>query len=87
MGEDRGQVGAPVGTGQKDPDQIRREIEVTREQLGETAAALAAKTDVKARAQEKADEVKTTARSNPAPFIAAGVGAVLVIWMLSRRGN
>lgn len=60
MGEDKGQVSAAVGREQKDPEEIRREIEDTREGLGETAAALAAKTDVKARAKEKVDGVKQT---------------------------
>jgi hypothetical protein len=59
MGQDQGQVGA-VTNEQNDPDAIRREIEETREDLGDTAAALAAKTDVKARAKEKVDSVKQT---------------------------
>lgn len=45
-------------TEQKTPDEIRAEIEDVREDLGDTAAALAAKTDVKARAKEKVDDVK-----------------------------
>jgi ElaB/YqjD/DUF883 family membrane-anchored ribosome-binding protein len=40
------------------PEQIRRDIEHTREGLAETAAALAEKADVKARAHEKLDEAK-----------------------------
>jgi ElaB/YqjD/DUF883 family membrane-anchored ribosome-binding protein len=59
MGQDQGQVGA-VTNEQNDPEAIRREIEETREDLGDTAAALAAKTDVKARAKEKVDSVKQT---------------------------
>jgi ElaB/YqjD/DUF883 family membrane-anchored ribosome-binding protein len=57
MGQDKGQVGTPVEN-EKSPDEIRRDIEDTREQLGDTAAALAAKTDVKARAKEKVAGVK-----------------------------
>jgi ElaB/YqjD/DUF883 family membrane-anchored ribosome-binding protein len=60
MGQDKGEVGAAVEPGQKDPEQIRREIENTRQDLGDTAAALAAKTDVKARAKEKVEGVKET---------------------------
>src|SRR3954462_9563597 len=60
MGQDKGQVGTAVENEQKSPEQIRREIEDTREELGDTAAALAAKTDVKARAKEKVDDVKQT---------------------------
>jgi hypothetical protein len=41
--------------------QLRAEIEDVREDLGDTAEALAAKTDVKARAREKAEELKRTA--------------------------
>jgi ElaB/YqjD/DUF883 family membrane-anchored ribosome-binding protein len=45
-----------------DPDraaaQLRTEIEDARTDLGDTVEALAAKTDVKARAHEKADELK-----------------------------
>ena len=44
----------------RDPEEIRSEIEATREELADTAAALAYKTDVKARAQDKVDEVKAS---------------------------
>jgi hypothetical protein len=40
-----------------DPQQLREEIEQTREKLGETVEALAAKADVKARAQDKASQL------------------------------
>jgi ElaB/YqjD/DUF883 family membrane-anchored ribosome-binding protein len=43
---------------ERSPDEIREDIEQTRHELGETVEALAAKTDVKARAHEKLDEVK-----------------------------
>jgi ElaB/YqjD/DUF883 family membrane-anchored ribosome-binding protein len=38
---------------QKTPEQLRAEIEDTRRQLGDTVEALAARTDVKARAKER----------------------------------
>ena len=41
--------------------EIQREIEQTREHLGQTVEQLAAKADVKARARAKADEVKARA--------------------------
>lgn len=41
-----------------DPDQLRLQIEHTREELGGTVAALAEKADVKAQASAKADEIK-----------------------------
>ncbi|MBY8885351.1 DUF3618 domain-containing protein [Streptomyces sp. PTM05] len=41
-----------------DPEDLRAQVEHSREELGQTVAALAAKADVKARAQEKATAVK-----------------------------
>jgi ElaB/YqjD/DUF883 family membrane-anchored ribosome-binding protein len=46
----------------RSPDQIRAEIGQTREELGETVEALAEKTDVKARARDRIDAVKDSAR-------------------------
>jgi len=45
----------------EDADALRAEIQVTREELGQTAEALAAKTDVKARAKDAVDEAKAQA--------------------------
>lgn len=45
-----------------DVEELREEIELTREQLGETVERLAAKTDVKARAQGKAAELTCRVR-------------------------
>jgi Protein of unknown function (DUF3618) len=63
MGQDQGQERTRLvaADDEKSPEQLRAEIEEVREDLGDTAAALAAKTDVKTRAREKADEVKRTA--------------------------
>ena len=47
-------------------EQIQQEIEQTRERLGETVEELAAKADVKARAQAKAAEVKAQAQAKAA---------------------
>jgi peptidoglycan hydrolase CwlO-like protein len=41
-----------------DPDAIRQEIETTREELGDTVAALAAKADVKTQAKQKIEGKK-----------------------------
>jgi chromosome segregation ATPase len=41
------------------PEELREEIERTRQDLGDTVAALAEKTDVKARAKDKVAEVKS----------------------------
>lgn len=46
-----------AGAAPADPVALEREIERTREQLGETVEQLVAKTDVKARAQAKATEL------------------------------
>ena len=48
-------AGADPGALPDDPEQLRLEIERTREQLGETVEALVAKADVKARARERAE--------------------------------
>jgi len=67
MGEDPGAVStraldeqrtAPSQQPPEDPAQLRADIERTRQDLGDTVAALAEKTDVKARAKEKVSEVR-----------------------------
>jgi ElaB/YqjD/DUF883 family membrane-anchored ribosome-binding protein len=45
------------------PDEIRNDIEQTREELGDTVEALAAKTDVKAQAHAKIDEARQQAKA------------------------
>jgi ElaB/YqjD/DUF883 family membrane-anchored ribosome-binding protein len=47
---------------QRTPEEIRSEIEETREDLADTAAALAYKADVKARAHDRVEEVKADLR-------------------------
>ena len=49
-----------------DQEQIQHEIERTRDHLGETVEELAAKADVKARAQAKAADVKAQAQAKAA---------------------
>jgi ElaB/YqjD/DUF883 family membrane-anchored ribosome-binding protein len=65
MGEDPGAVSAralddssTAPQTPEDPQHLRAEIERTRRELGDTVAALAEKTDVKARAKEKVSEVR-----------------------------
>ena len=60
MGEEPG-AGSTTVSGADNPEQIQREIEQTREQMGDTVEALAAKTDVKARARQKLGEAKSSA--------------------------
>jgi len=65
MGEDPGAVSARAvdeGTAApqtpEDPGALRADIERTRQDLGDTVAAIAEKTDVKARARDKVSEVR-----------------------------
>jgi hypothetical protein len=51
-----------VGKPPTEPEALRKEIEQTRAELGETVEALAAKADVKARAHEAVDDAKQRAR-------------------------
>ena len=68
------------------PAEIRAEIEQTRAELGETVAAVAEKTDVKAHAQAKVSDVKEQASANGKPVaIAAAVVGLFVLWRLVRR--
>jgi hypothetical protein len=70
---------------EREPEQLREEIQATREELGETVEALADKADVKAHAKEKVEEIKSQAQSR-APLI-AGAGilvALIVLWLIRR---
>ncbi len=49
-----------------DPEQLKQDIERTREQLGETVEALVAKTDVKAQARERAGQLTQTLKEKTA---------------------
>ena len=51
----------PASSEPTDAEAIRKEIEDTREELGDTVAALSAKADVKAQASAKADQFKRRA--------------------------
>ena len=63
-------------TSQQTPEELRREIERTRRELGETVDALSHKADVKERVRE-----------NPVPLVAVagGVVALLLLLRLVRR--
>ena len=86
-------------TSPDDQQELEKEIEQTREQLGETVEALVAKVDVKARAQQKlgqltarlkgkATEAGEQIKKDPVPAAATvGVmGALVLFFTLSRRG-
>jgi Protein of unknown function (DUF3618) len=81
---------------EEETEQLRREIERTRAELGATVEALSHKADVKAQAREKAELAKaqarekaelakSQAREKPAVPIAAGIGVALVALLLIRR--
>jgi Protein of unknown function (DUF3618) len=74
-------------TEQKTPEELRRDIEQTRRELGDTVDALSQKADVKEQARIKTTELQERVSSNPKPLAAAiGAGiAVLVVLRLIRR--
>jgi hypothetical protein len=61
MGEEPGTERASVAAESGDPEQIRADIESTRQELGDTVEALAAKADVKARVRDKIEHTKEAA--------------------------
>jgi Protein of unknown function (DUF3618) len=70
----------------KDPEQIREEIEETRQELGDTVEALAAKADVKAQVHRQVESTKASVQRNPAPLAAAGVlVAAFLVWRLRKK--
>lgn len=76
----------------RDPDLIRHEIEETRQRLGEAVEELAAKTNVKARAREKLNELRHSAaklphwtRDHPTAVVAAVAATVLTVVVALRR--
>ena len=78
--------------GSNDPDQIKAEIEATRDQLAATVDELSARLDVPARARERAarsrDTVVETYRESP-PLVIGGavalVGLVVGLVILRRK--
>ena len=60
---EKGPLGSGLSAAPDDAQQLREEIEQTRGQLGETVEQLAAKADVKSRAQAKAAEVSSRVKS------------------------
>jgi MYXO-CTERM domain-containing protein len=71
---------------QQDTEQLRREIEQTRAELGQTVEALSHKADVKAQARQKAELVRTRAQDKPVVPLAVGIGvAVVGLFLLRRR--
>jgi hypothetical protein len=83
-------------TGTGDPDQIKAEIDATREQLARTVDELSARLDVPARATERALRTRDTAvetyRESP-PAVIGGTIALaalvvgLVLWRRKRANT
>lgn len=70
---ERGQSSTATGADEsREPEEIREDIEQTREELGGTVAAMAEKTDVKKQAGAKVEELKGKAQENPMPMALAG---------------
>ena len=73
MGQDASPVGTPAAAVSapapppEDPPLLRAEIERTRLELGDTVAALAGKTDVKARAKGRSPTSATAVNESAAP--------------------
>jgi ElaB/YqjD/DUF883 family membrane-anchored ribosome-binding protein len=79
---------------QKSPEEIRADIEQTREELGDTVEALAYKTDVKGQAKERIASIKDTAQHKKDEFASrareatpdsAGAGAQQVASTVRRQ--
>jgi len=70
MDEGARAAGPPVDPAEADqqqpqsrsPEEIRADIEQTREEVGDTVEALAAKTDVKAQAKQRIEQIKGNVR-------------------------
>jgi hypothetical protein len=70
----------------REPAEIRRDIEATRGELGDTVEALARKADVKAQARQKLAAVKGAVAANPVPLAVAGAAVVgLILVRIVRR--
>jgi Protein of unknown function (DUF3618) len=75
-------------TQQQTPEEIRREIDRTRRELGETVDALSHKADVKEQARLKKEEVQQRVSANPVPLaavIGGGIALLLLMRLLRRR--
>ena len=73
---------------QQTPEEIRREIERTRRELGETVDALSHKANVQEQARLKKEAVQERVSSNPVPLAAVaggGLALLLLLWLVRRR--
>ena len=75
MGEVPGTAGSPVAAESRDPEQIREEIEATRQELGDTVEALAYKADVKSRMRDRIESTKASATHKKDDLMGKAKGA------------
>ena len=87
---------SPDGAGPNDPDALKAEIEVTREQLSRTVDELSRRLDVPARAKERVYRTRDTAvetyRESPPIVLGAALALVavtvgLVVWRRKRSST
>jgi hypothetical protein len=74
---------APPGSPPTDDD-LKYEIELTRQELSRTVEDLAAKLDVRAQAARRRDELVHYVRTNPQKVVAGVVAAVVLIVLTAR---
>jgi phage shock protein A len=94
-------TGQQAASSVADPEELQREIEHTREELGDTVAALAHKLDVKTQIQQRAAEARQRAQDRASQAagvidrrrvplaVTAAVALALgwaIRWWLRRRG-
>jgi ElaB/YqjD/DUF883 family membrane-anchored ribosome-binding protein len=60
----------------RSPEKIRHEIDQTREELGDTVEALAAKTDVKAQVKDRVEEIRSDAEQRKEELLTKAKEAV-----------
>lgn len=70
----------------RNPEEISKDIEQTRSEVGQTVVAIAAKSDVKGQAKQRIEEAKGKARTtaDKAKLPAALPGALLALLILWR---
>jgi ElaB/YqjD/DUF883 family membrane-anchored ribosome-binding protein len=69
MSDDKTANGTDADREPKSPEEIRAQIEQTRQQLGDTVEALAEKTDVKAQAKSRISAAKDSAQTKRDEYV------------------
>lgn len=68
-------------------EDLRHDVELSRQELGDTLAQLMSKVDVPSRMRARFNQAKETARDNPLAIggVAAALSALIVLWLWLRR--